>query len=95
MASGTFRADSAVTQPAGQDRTMHAPGTHATPSAPGTTKLGDTDATEVDKDKWTANTIATEVKRADAANPKTVSFAENADAVAAGDRLARRAAISR
>jgi outer membrane protein OmpA-like peptidoglycan-associated protein len=86
MASGTFRADSAVNQPAGQDRTMHAPGTYATPSAPGTTKLGDTDATEVDKDKWTANTIATEVKRADAANPKTVSFAENADAVAGGDQ---------
>jgi len=86
MGSGNFRADSAVTQPGGQDRTAHAPGTYATPSSQGTTKLGDTDVTERDKDKWTANTIATEVKRANSANPKTITFAENSDAVAAGDQ---------
>jgi outer membrane protein OmpA-like peptidoglycan-associated protein len=84
-ASGTFRADSAVTQPGGQDRTAHAPGAYATLTSQGSTKLGDTDATEQDKDKWTANTIATEVKRADSANPKTVTFAENSDALAATD----------
>jgi hypothetical protein len=74
-----------VTQPGGQDRTAHAPGTYATPSSQGTTKLGDTDVTERDKDKWTANTIATEVKRANSANPKTITF-ENSEAVAAGDQ---------
>jgi len=84
MGSGNFRADSAVTQPGGQDRTAHQPGTYATPSSQGTTKLGDTDVTERDKDKWTANTIATEVKRANSANPKTVTFVENSDAVAGG-----------
>jgi hypothetical protein len=86
MGSGNFRADSAVTQPGGQDRTAHAPGTYATPSSQGTTKLGGTDVTERDKDKWTANTIATQVKRANSANAKTITFAENSDAVAAGLR---------
>jgi outer membrane protein OmpA-like peptidoglycan-associated protein len=86
MGAGNFRPESAVTQPGGQDRTAHAPGTYATPSSQGTTKLGDTDVTERDKDKWTANTIATEVKRANSANPKTVTFTENSDAVAGADQ---------
>jgi outer membrane protein OmpA-like peptidoglycan-associated protein len=86
VGAGNFRPESAVTQPGGQDRTAHAPGTYATPSSQGTTKLGDTDVTERDKDKWTANTIATEVKRANSANPKTVAFTENSDAVAGADQ---------